>query len=240
MTKKDIINRIVNPAPTHCTIESLKRVAENNNMNVGRNIKKPDLIRILQDANLFTKTPGVVVDSIKGVRFTDTPLPIIRKQKTPISAWEDLMNYLEKLPNKLKYTSMSKTAKLIEELQKKMKKAKEEHDKLFEPIESDSALRDFTKAYTINGLNGIDGIDCINCIDGYNGDKFFNSAEDSITKVLRENRQTKVKLIFKCNMIRERPDGEIKRPFDFHSGKMINLDGTDENELYNNDRYNKR
>ena len=28
MTKKDIINRIVNPAPAHYTIESLKRLAE--------------------------------------------------------------------------------------------------------------------------------------------------------------------------------------------------------------------
>ena len=106
---------------------------------------------------MFTKTPGVVVNSNKGVSFTDTPLPMIRKQKTPISALEDLMKYLEKLPNKLKYASMSKTAKLIEELQKKMKKIKEEHDELFEPIESDSALRDFTKAYTINGIGGYDG-----------------------------------------------------------------------------------
>ena len=60
---------------------------------------------------------------------------------------------------------------------------------------------------------------------------FLNGAEDSITKVLRENRQTKVKLIFKCNMIREGPDGEIKRPFDFHSKIEVNLDQTDENEL---------
>ena len=142
------------------------------------------------------------------------------------------MNYLEKLPNKLKYASMSKTAKLIEEFQKKMKKVKEEHDKLFEAIETDSALRDFTKVYTINGLNGIDGIDCINCIDGYNGDSFFNSAEDSITKVLRENRQTKVKLIFKCYMEKEKDEEVIIRPFDFHSKIEVNLDGTDENERY--------
>ena len=139
------------------------------------------------------------------------------------------MNYLETLPSKLKYASMSKTAKLIEEAQKKLEKAKEEHDKLFEAIESDSALRGFTKVYTITGLNGIDGI---NCIDGYNGDSFCNSAEDSITKVLRENRQTKVKLIFKCYMEKEKDEEVIIGPFDFHSKIEVNLDGTDENELY--------
>ena len=50
---------------------------------------------------------------------------------------------------------------------------------------------------------------------------------------MRENRQTKVKLIFKCNMIRREPDGEfIIRPFAFHSKIETNLDGTDENKLY--------
>ena len=33
-------------------------------------------------------------------------------------------------------------------------------------------------------------------------------------------------------MIKEGPDGEIIRPFDFHSDIKNNLGGTDENELY--------
>ena len=169
MTKKDI-KRIETPAPAHYTIESLKKLAENNNIPVRRNIKKPDLFRILQDAKLITRTPDVV-DSNIGVRFIDTSLPMIRNKKTPISAWEDLMTYIEKLPNKLKYAPMSKTTKLVKELQKKMEKAKEEHDKLFEAIETGKALKNFTKVYTING------------IDGYDGESFLNNAEDSITKV---------------------------------------------------------
>ena len=35
-------------------------------------------------------------------------------------------------------------------------------------------------------------------------------------------------------MIKEGPDGEIIRPFEFHSKIEVNLEGTDENELYNN------
>ena len=78
MTKEGIIKRLQNPIP-HYTMESLKRLASNNNIEVGRNITKLELIGILQDANLITRTPGVV-DSNIGVRFIDTSLPMIRKQ----------------------------------------------------------------------------------------------------------------------------------------------------------------
>ena len=74
----------------------------------------------------------------------------------------------------------------------------------------------------------------VHTIEGYDGRTFLNDAENSITRVLRENRQTKVKLIFKCYMIKEGPDGEIIRPFEFHTKGEVNLEGTDENELYNN------
>ena len=104
----------------------------------------------------------------------------------------------------------------------KERRAKEEHDRLFEAKETESALGNFTKVYTING------------IEGYDRRTFLKDAEGSITRVLRENKHTKVKLIFKCNMERER-DGEIIiRPFNYHSNMEINLEGTEENELYNN------
>ena len=142
MTKEGIIKRLKNPIP-HYTIESLKGLASNNNIEVGRNITKLELIGLSQDANLITRTPGVV-DSNIGVRFIDTSLPMIRKQKTPISAREELMSYLEKLTNKLKYASKSKTTKLLAELQRKIENAKEEHNRLFEAKETNSALRGFT------------------------------------------------------------------------------------------------
>ena len=67
------------------------------------------------------------------------------------------MNYREKLPNKLKYTSKSKTTKLLAELQKKIENAEKERTRLFEAKETNSALRGFTKTYTINGIDGYDG-----------------------------------------------------------------------------------
>ena len=96
MTKKDIINRIQNPTQ-HYTIEGSKQIAKNNNIRVNRNITKPNLIRILEDANLITTAPDTTATPINlGVRQTTTePLELIRatKPKTAISARRDLENY---------------------------------------------------------------------------------------------------------------------------------------------------
>ena len=62
---------------------------------------------------------------------------------------------------------------------------------LFEVRESNSALRNFARVYTING------------IEGYDARSFLDGARENMTIVLRDNRRTKVKLIFKCYM--ERP-----------------------------------
>ena len=224
MTKENIINRLRNPIP-HYTFESLKRVAANNNIEVGRNIKKPDLINILQNANLIPTTrPETVVDSNIGVKFSDDPLALIKsiKQRTT-NAREDLMNYRKYIKNlKVEFITSRRLKQIQKTLEEKEKQADEDRKRLLKPFENESALRNFAKVYTING------------IEGYDGRTFLNDAENSITRVLRENRQTKVKLIFKCYMIKAGPDGEIIRPFELHSKSEVNLEGTDENELYNN------
>ena len=91
----------------------------------------------------------------------------------------------------------------------------------FEVRESDSALRNFARVYTING------------IERYDVRSFLQDARQNITSVLRNNRRTKVKLILKCIMEREDTPEEMKiKPADFHSNFGINLDGTDEKDLY--------
>ena len=91
----------------------------------------------------------------------------------------------------------------------------------FKVRESNSALRNFARVYTING------------IEGYDARSFLQDASQNITSILRNNRITKVKLIFKCNMewgiI---PEEMVIKPADFHSDIEVNLDGTDEKELY--------
>ena len=58
----------------------------------------------------------------------------------------------------------------------------------FEVRESNSALRNFARVYTTNG------------IVRYDARSFLQDASQNITSVLRNNRRTKVKLIFKCIM----------------------------------------
>ena len=91
----------------------------------------------------------------------------------------------------------------------------------FEVRENNSALRNFATVYTVDGM------------EGYDARSFLDSARENITRVLRENRETKVKLIFKCNMKRLNNLGEtVIKPANFHSDNHINLDGTDEDDIY--------
>ena len=60
--------------------------------------------------------------------------------------------------------------------------------KILEVKESNSALRNFAKVYTIDGKLG------------YDAKSFSDGARENMTKVLRDNRNTKVKLILKCYM----------------------------------------
>ena len=90
----------------------------------------------------------------------------------------------------------------------------------FEVGESNSTLREFTRVYTFN------------CIEGYDRQRFLQDVRQNITSVLRNNRKTKVKLILKCNMKRQTNSGAVIRPSAFHSGIEVNLDGTDEEDLY--------
>ena len=91
----------------------------------------------------------------------------------------------------------------------------------FEVRESNSALRDFARVYTINGIEGIDAR------------SFLDNVRENITRVLRENRGKKLKLIFKCYMERPSTLGEtVIKPADFHSDIHIDLDGTDEDDIY--------
>ena len=90
-----------------------------------------------------------------------------------------------------------------------------------EVIESNSALREFARVYTIDG------------IEGYDAGSFLDGARENMTRVLRDNQGTKIKLIFRCNMKRSSTLGEmVIKPADFHSDIEVNLDGMNERELY--------
>ena len=92
----------------------------------------------------------------------------------------------------------------------------------FEVREGNSALRNFARVHTVDGIEGIDAR------------SFLGNVRKNITRVLWNNRGTKVKLIFKCEMERPSNLGEtVIKPANFHSDIHINLVGTDEDDIYN-------
>ena len=57
----------------------------------------------------------------------------------------------------------------------------------------------------------------------------MDGARENMTEVIRNNRNTKVKLILKCYMINEK---ENLKDFPFHSDIEVNVEGTDEDDIY--------
>jgi len=94
--------------------------------------------------------------------------------------------------------------------------------KPFEIIESKSALKKFTVVYTIEGQKG------------YDERSFLNAFKQTVIDLLRGHYETKVTIILHCIMERyEVRSGEIitANPA-FHSDIMINVKGSDTNDLY--------
>ena len=222
MPRKDIIKRIETPT-AYYTVENLKRLAEDNNIRVRRGITKTELINRLTEANIISPSKSIEVTNI-GVLGDDDPLTLITsiKRETPKNARKDLDKYRKYIQNiKREYLTSTRLKQIQKTLEIKERKAQEEHSRLFTPILSKSAFKEFARVYTIKG------------IDGYYGETFLNEARDSMTKILRENKGTKVKLVFTYIMEKAVLDvGRTERPFPTHSKIELNLKETDENELY--------
>ena len=225
MTNRDIIQRLKNPT-NYYTVESLKRLARSNNIDVRRNISKPELINILGQRNLITTTPITAQESNLGVLVSNVPMELIRKAKKKAqSAKEDLKNFKEYIKNLKSYNiSADRLKKLTKQLEKKEKKAKKEKDKIFTPTREASAFRNYTNQYVM-----------YNTIKNYDPIEFLTDAKPSILNIFNSNRNIKTILYLHCLMVRQEPGGlPTIKEFAFHSKDLkLVLEGTDESELYN-------
>ena len=221
MANKDIITRLENPT-NYYTVESLKRLARNNNIEVRRNISKPELINILGERNLITTTPITAQESNLGVRVSNVPIELIQvAKKKARNAREALINYKNYIKNlKTGYISSSRLKKLTKTLEKKERQAKEEHDKIFTFRKETSVFNNYINQYVIDGDNTYDGL------------SFLREAKNSIIRVLDSNRGIKAILYFNCIMRREGSGGVIRQQFYFHSAQKIILENTDLEELF--------
>ena len=225
MTNRAIIQRLENPIDYY-TVESLKRLARNNNIDVRRNISKPDLINILGERNLITTTPITAQESNLGVAASNVPIEIIRKAKKKAqSAKEALEIFKEYIKNLKSYNISSvRFKKLTNQLERKEKKAKEEKDRIFTPTREASAFKNYTNQYVMYNTKA-----------NYEPLEFLEYAKPAILNIFSSNRNIKTILYLHCLMERITTigDNEIKE-FAFHSKDLkLVLEGTDESELYN-------
>ena len=200
-------------------------MARSNNIDVRRNIKKQELINILGERNLITTTPITAQESNLGVLASNVPIEIIRKAKKKAqSAKEALEIFKEYIKNLKSYNiSADRLKKLSKQLERKEKKAKEEHNRIFTPIREASAFKNYTNQYVIN-----------NTIKNYPPLEFLEHAKPAILNIFNSNRNIKTILYLHCLMerIAIKGDNEIKE-FAFHSKDLkLVLEGTNEEEVY--------
>ena len=93
---------------------------------------------------------------------------------------------------------------------------------VFQIRKEKSALNNFTRQFVIDGE------------DNYSPKDFLNAAKPKIIGKLKENKQTKTKMILVCDM--ERADMSTGEVFQenaaFHSEIEENHEATDENEIF--------
>ena len=219
MTDGAIIQRLENPTKYY-TVESLKRLARSNNIDVRRNISKPDLINILGERNLITTTPVQAQESNLWVEFKNIPEELRRvakkKAQNSIEELEDFRKYIKNI-NKNHITS-TRLKKLNKQLEKKEKKAQDELNKIFTPIREASAFKNYTNQYVMTNTNL-----------GLGPKEFLEYGKPPIINIFNSNRNIKTMLYLHVEM----SQGEKIDKFAFHSkGLKLVLDGTNENDVY--------
>ena len=219
MTNREIIQRLEDPTKYY-TVESLKRLARNNQIQIPRNISKPDLINVLGERNLITTTPITSQEINLGVAASKVPIALIQKAKRKFQdPLKDLKNFKKYIKNIESYNlDADRLKKLSKQLEKKEKKVKDELNKIFTPIREASAFRGYTNQYVMTNKNF-----------GLGPDKFLEYAKPPIINIFNSKRNIKTILYLYVEMTQ----GEREVEFAFHSkGLKLVLEGTDEEETY--------
>ena len=223
MTDKAIIQRLENPT-AYYTTESLRRLATNNNLEVRRNISKPELINLLVERDLITTTPIKAQETNLWVSVKNIPETLRRVvKKKARNAREAVADFKEYIKNLNKdYLTPTRLKKLSQQLEKKINKAEEEEKRLFTPVKEKSALKNYAVKYVIKGE------------PLYGPAEFLQIAKPYVINIMASNRNIKTKLYLNCYMTRTDSDGfTVIKKFAFHSvGQKIITEATDVNEIY--------
>ena len=195
------------------TVPELKNLARERGLTHYSRLRKSELVRRLREQSILEWDNDTAMTNVPFLTPTPyTPPPSTTTPTPPSNTIKDLIKYLDNVKEIPKSVSpnLKKLKKKIDDIYKKRK--------IFEVKESDSALRNFAYVYTIDGK------------DGFDPQSFMDGAHENMTELLRNNRNTKVKLILKCYMLSEKDN--LIRDFPFHSNIEVNVEGTNENDIY--------
>ena len=226
ITSNGIIQRLENPRD-YFTVESLRRLLRNNNIDT-RGIKdKTTLINLAEERGLIAKPikPEEIQEEANlWVSVKNIPEALKRfVKKKPRNAREAVADFKEYIKNLNKdYLTPSRLKKLSQQLEKKINKAVEEEKRLFTPIEEKSALNKNVVDYVIKG----DPL--------YGPSEFLHIAKPHVINIMVSNRNIKTKLYLNCLMSRKEELGTLIKKFKFRSiGYEIITEATDPHEIYN-------
>ena len=225
ITTEKAIKRLENPGAFY-TVNSLKELLKNNNVNIKGINNKQTLINLAEERGLITKPikPEEIKETNLWVTVKNIPEELKRvtkkKARNPREAIEDFKDYIKNL-NK-DYITPARLERLKKQLERKIKKAEEEEERLFTPIKEKSAFKNYVMQYIIKGN------------PEYGPFEFLEIAKPHIINIMDKNRNIKVKLYLYCTMIRKDPDfNEVIKRFAFHSiGQKIITESTDLIEVY--------
>ena len=200
------------------TVVELKSLAKARGFRNYSRLRKAELINLLRGAQrslLDDDIPAHINAPVLHPTPAKPEEPRVTTIKNKFNEWADwLVSYIPPKP-KVVDTLLEGFKNKIKGLYQKKKD--------FELKESISALKRFTTQYTIDGK------------EGYDPQSFIRAVQPGVTNLLKNTRQTKVKLILENYM--QKTDlkvGEtIVEPATFHSNVEINLDSTDVYELFN-------
>ena len=186
-------------------------------------LKKADLINLLTRNSspiLDEEIPEIDSEILQPTKYIKPRIAEdkVNKRKKEIRELEEMLGLRRRriIPEIKVWTPKE------EKLQRKIRKIKEINRRRLRITETASALRGFTRQFRIEG------------IPRHAPREFMQIARKDIAQLMRENRQTRVRMILNCEMTRKELFSESTQILNtfFHSETVENLEGTDEREIY--------
>ena len=188
-------------------------------------LKKAELINLIARNSspiLDEEIPEIDSEILKPTKYIKPRIDEdeAKKRKREIRKLEEMLGL--KRPGHLNPEIKVWTPK-EENLHRKIRKIKEINRRRLRITETVSALRGFARQFQIEG------------IPRHDPREFMQLAQRDILKLMRENRQTRVRMILTCEMTRKELFSESTQILNsyFNSETVENLEGTDESVIYN-------